>query len=59
MAFSTVTQPAALVGFLDQILKAARAGDADTASLYAWRLHEANHAAALAAIAANAEQEQP
>jgi DNA-binding GntR family transcriptional regulator len=56
MAHSTIASRRRLVAFAAQMLQAARAGDAEAASTYAWRLHESNHAAALAAIAAKADQ---
>jgi DNA-binding GntR family transcriptional regulator len=58
MAHSTMANRRGLVAFAAQLLRAARAGDAEAASLFAWRLHEANHAAALAAIAGNADRDQ-
>jgi DNA-binding GntR family transcriptional regulator len=58
MAHSTMATRQGLAGFAAEMVRATRAGDAETASMTAWRLHEANHRAALAAIAAKAEQEQ-
>jgi DNA-binding GntR family transcriptional regulator len=55
MAHSTTANRRRLSAFAAQLLEAARAGDAEAASLHAWRLTESNHAAALAAIAAKAD----
>ncbi|MBV1706229.1 MAG: GntR family transcriptional regulator [Hyphomicrobiales bacterium] len=52
MAHSTIAHRKLLVGFAKDMLAAIMAGEAERASDLAWRLHESNHAAALAAIAA-------
>lgn len=54
MALGTVAQRRLLVQLVEDMLAAARDGDAERASMVAWRLSEANHAAARAAIAAQA-----
>lgn len=59
LAHSTQAQRQRLAGFAVALMAAVRAGDAEAASMHAWRLHESNHAAALAAIAALAEADPP
>lgn len=59
MAHSTLANRRRLVGFAKQMLEAIHAGDAEAASMHAWRLHESNHAAALAAIAAQSKPDIP
>ena len=55
LAHSTAAHRQKLASFTGEILAAMRAGDAERASMVAWRLTEANHAAALAAIEARAQ----
>ncbi len=52
LALGTVAQRQLLVGLVAEMLAAASDGDAERASMLAWRLSEANHAAARAAMAA-------
>ena len=59
LVHSTQAQRRRLAGLAVPMLAAVRAGDAEAASLHAWRLHESNHAAALAAIAAAADATPP
>jgi DNA-binding GntR family transcriptional regulator len=59
LAHGTLANRQHLVRFTTELLALARAGDAEAASMCAWRLHEANHAAARAAIAAQARRSPP
>lgn len=59
LAHSTVAQRRLLVELARPMLAAVLAGDAEAASMHAWRLHESNHTAALAAIAAAADASPP
>lgn len=54
LAHSTLAHRRRLVAFTGEMFKAIRERDAERASMIAWRLIEANHEAALAAIAAQA-----
>ncbi|MBN8927609.1 MAG: hypothetical protein BGO51_03395 [Rhodospirillales bacterium 69-11] len=49
-AHSSVAHRQVLAGLLAQLAAAASEGDAERASMFAWRISEANHAAALAAL---------